>query len=323
METKKDKPHNTVSVDFRGCPIRPSIQEVEKLLKCDMQLDFGQCTAIQMHHVRNCVLITFHGGKEIAEDFVKRNNFQHVIVQDKIKYKIPVHVDDGAIEVRVCDLPIHIEQSEVRRQMKTFGEVISARYDKWKNYFGGVYSGVRIVRMHLHRPIPSYAKFEFKTDSGLESYVSRVSYPGQEQTCQHCNKGVHFHISCTEAAKRNTTLTTEKPIKTAHSNNKQAFSSITTNQSPSKIQPVIVPETPTTTETAENETPTPSSEPEADPQPPTEQFTTVKNTKDKITKNTTASSEEDSNEQTPGEAGAEVASPPRKKMVTRANKRQQ
>lgn len=332
MEIKKSKQNNTVSVDFRGCPIRPSIQEVEKLLKCEMQLDFSQCVAIQMHHVRNCVLITFSGGREIAEEFVKRNNFRHVIVHNTIKYKIPVHVDDGAIEVRVCDLPIYLEQSDVRHQMKAYGEVISARFERWKNYFGGIYSGARIVRMHLQRPIPSYARFEFKTNNGLESFVSRISYPGQVSTCQHCGKEMHLNLTCIEAASRNSTPTpTEQQIKSSQLNEKQTQSSI--SQQKYKTQPeiktTIAANSPVTTIIAETvETETPKAKPQEEKmQPPAEQFTVVK-TKGKIARkqltrheNTAGSSEEDISE-TPDEAGAEVASPPRKKMVTRRSKRQ-
>ena len=333
MEPKKSKSCSRVSVDFKGCPIRPSIQQIDKLLKGEMQLDFKQCTVIQMHHIRNCVLITFSGGKEIAEEFAKRNNCRYSIVHETGKYSIPVHVDDGAIEVRVCDLPIHFEQSKVRQQMETYGEVISARMEKWQNYFGGTYSGVRILRMHLKRPIPSYAKFEFETDNGFESCVSRVAYPGQVATCQFCDKDVHFKISCIEAAKRNTTPTlTKNQMKPSQINVKQTPP---TNQPNNDTQPgtsnTIPADTPATPSIAETETPTPETEPQGDAiQPPAGQFHTVtykqKKTSKQITSHTTDNSEEDNSkphEDIPEDAAAEVASPPRKKMVTRASNRQQ
>ena len=340
MEAKKSNPYTTVCVDFKGCPVRPSIKEVEKLLKQEMKLDFKQCAAIQMHHVRNCTLISFleYRSKEIAEEFVKRNNLKHVILHEHVKYKIPVNIDDGAIDVRVCDLPIHLDQTDVRHQMEAYGEVVSVRYEKWKSYFGGTHSGVRIARMHLQRPIPSYAKFDFKTDNGFESFVSRVAYPGQIATCQYCGKEVHFNISCIEAAKRNPTPTpTKKQTQPTQINEKQML--ISTIQPNSGTQPRTkntTPAAPIITETAEAGKLTPEAESQGEEiQPPADQFNIVQYNRGKKAKNQTTSlenigeagsSEEDiteRNDEIPEDVGAEVASPPRKKMVTRSNKRQE
>ena len=69
-----------------------------------------------------------------------------------------------------------------------YGEVQSVTRERWKNFFPGVYNGVRILHMKLTKPIPS-----FVTISG---HMTSISYPGQQKTCRWCEKAAHPGQKC-------------------------------------------------------------------------------------------------------------------------------
>uniref|UniRef100_A0A182PUI6 RRM domain-containing protein n=1 Tax=Anopheles epiroticus TaxID=199890 RepID=A0A182PUI6_9DIPT len=97
---------------------------------------------------------------------------------------------DDATEVRVRDLPPGIPDSDVTAELGKFGEVLTIVPGVWgaETRLAGIPSGVRIVRMKLSSPIPS-----FITVCGE---VTGVFYRGQKQTCRHCNEALHHGLSC-------------------------------------------------------------------------------------------------------------------------------
>ena len=208
IQTKEPR-DNTAVVDFASCVPRPAIRDIEKLLKSEMKLYIPDLHCIQMHHTRNCVLIMFRELSS-AERFVSEHNLKHFIASGQSNYQIPVYLEDNAVDVRVHDLPLAIASKVIERKMREYGEVLSVNYDRWKNFFPGLYNGVRIVRMRIKKPIPSYLVFS----TGTFSEQSMVSHKNQRTTCQWCDMFSHQGQTCADAAKKTTIETPTTNAKT-------------------------------------------------------------------------------------------------------------
>lgn len=102
-------------------------------------------------------------------------------------------MEDGTIEVRIHDIRPRISNQQVAQRMKEFGPISSVREEVWKDFFPGVPNGVRILRMKLIKPIPSYIT--------IDAVMTLVTYRGQVATCKHCNRNVHYTQTCSEYAK--------------------------------------------------------------------------------------------------------------------------
>ncbi|XP_058451806.1 uncharacterized protein LOC131430674 [Malaya genurostris] len=98
-------------------------------------------------------------------------------------------MDDSAFELRVHDLHSSVTDSYIRKTMSQYGEILSIEKERWKNFFPGILNGVRVLRIHFKKPIPSYVIF------GQDTRIPRkslVTYDNQMATCQYCQKAVHY-----------------------------------------------------------------------------------------------------------------------------------
>lgn len=179
---------NILVVDFSVLPVRPEIAKVEKFLCEDMKLQLKDVTTIQLQHIRNCVLIEM-ASDSLARQYQNVHNCQHVIPYEGRNIKIPVYVDDAAITVRVHDLSTDIPHTAVKKHMEErYGVVLSISRERWKNYFPGIPNGVRVLRMHLTKPIPSFIE--------IEGQLTSITYPNQEKSCRFCQGKAHPQQRC-------------------------------------------------------------------------------------------------------------------------------
>ncbi|XP_058820890.1 uncharacterized protein LOC131683089 [Topomyia yanbarensis] len=198
---------NCVAVDFSKCPVRPSIREVEQLLEVQMKLNLAEVKTLQMHYIKHCVLISFNNINQ-AESFASRNNMQHTAECGNVKYSIPVYIENGAVEVRVHDLATRTPDGAIKKCLQKYGEVDSVTHETWRNFFPGIPNGVRVVRMRVTKPIPSYITVTaLGSDDVLIHQTSLVTYPGQIPTCQFCTKKLHLGKPCVETVKENSNPT--------------------------------------------------------------------------------------------------------------------
>lgn len=151
---------NILVVDFGVLPARPEMSKVEKFLYENIKLKLNDVASIQLHSIRNCVLVELVSA-EVALKYQNGNNLKHVIVHEGRGFKIPVYVDDAAVTVWIHDLSTDIPHIVVKNYMKErYGLVLSIGRERWKHYFSGNPNSVRLLRMHLSKPIPSYIEIE-------------------------------------------------------------------------------------------------------------------------------------------------------------------
>ncbi|XP_058446635.1 uncharacterized protein LOC131427453 [Malaya genurostris] len=290
---------NSICIDFKRCKVRPAANEIEILLKERMHLDANNVTEIQFNKASNCVYIMFKRESD-AIAFASVNNEVHSVECDNIKYKIPVHMVDNAIQVRVHDLPPQSTDEYVRESMSQYGEVLSIEREVWQNFFPGIRNGVREVRMQLRKAIPSYI---ICNQDGKHPCKTLITYENQLVTCQFCEQPAHYGKPCTETAKR-TSSTKDKVNRS-------------TTKTSERSTPVSPSNQPTTATNVQQGAPTATSN----------ELKTANNKenekKTEINNKTTDAAMEDetSHEQSapqPSRKGNGSSSPPRKRVTTRS-----
>lgn len=191
---------NTLVVDFSVLPKRPDASAVEKFMYGELKLDLADVVNIQLHNVRNLVYVEMVD-IATATRYHSSHHLQRVMKVDKQEFKIPVYVEDGAVNVRVHDFPPRTANTVLKEHLQQFGTILSISREKWKNHFPGVYNGVRVVRMRLTKPIPSYQTIDGET--------TLVTYRNQTKTCKYCGRKAHPRQKCTISGKSNTAKDTD------------------------------------------------------------------------------------------------------------------
>ncbi|XP_052563027.1 MAP kinase phosphatase with leucine-rich repeats protein 3-like [Culex pipiens pallens] len=173
---------NAVVIDFNVMPVRPDIETVTKFISKDLKLDQQRVKNLQLNNSRNHVIIEL-GSPEEASDLVDQHNLKHKVGCRGQTFRIPIFVEDNATQVRIHDLPPHMPNDLIVSHLEAYGEVKSIRREVWREYFPGIPNGVRVVRMVLKKPIPSFIK--------VETEISYTSYNQQVRTCRHCANPLH------------------------------------------------------------------------------------------------------------------------------------
>lgn len=195
---------NTVVMDFSVLPVRPKPETIEKFLTRSIKLDMSSIKNLQIHNIRNAALIEMRCQQD-AENLSASHNLQHTIEANNKKILIPIYMEDSAVNVRINDLPPDMPNSVVAEHMKMYGKVKSVVRETWKNYFQGVPNGVRVVRMEVDKPIPSYIT--------ISNEKTTVSYKNQIATCRNCDQRVHPNRKCSDVKTDDSTK--ETPAKDA------------------------------------------------------------------------------------------------------------
>lgn len=194
------KRENTLVVDFSVLPKRPDVSAAQKFIYEEVKLDLADALNIQFHNVRNCVYIEMVDAAT-AKRYFTSHHLRHTMRCDKTDYKIPVFVEDEAVNVRIHDLPPRTPSTVIFESMRSYGTVLSISKEVWKKYFPGFYNGVRVVRMQLNKSIPSYLTIDGET--------TLVTYTNQSKTCKFCGQKAHPRQKCassTSTTPRTTTV---------------------------------------------------------------------------------------------------------------------
>lgn len=210
---------NTLVVDFDVLPVRPSAGIIKQFLDEKLKLDIGLVKNLQLHTIRNCVLIELCS-LDAAESMASTHHLKHTIVSEMKSFNIPVYVEDSAINVRILDLPPAVPNAVVAEHMQQYGKVKSVARELWKKFFPGVPNGVRVVRIELAKHVPSFIQ--------IANHVTTVTYRSQIATCRHCQRKAHPKKKCSEVLaedKGNQTINKESPIAHCEADNQMEESS--------------------------------------------------------------------------------------------------
>ena len=182
---------NILVIDFSVLPDRPNLEVVQRFVEKGLGITSSDLKSIQLHNIRHCVLI------EMADPGAATK----IATETHCKYafkthpgiKIPVYVDDNTVDVRIHDLPLDMPNTKIAEAMREYGEVLTIRDEVWRNFFTGVPNGVRVLKMKLSKPVPSYIT--------VCELSTLATYTGQIASCRRCGKKRHVSKSCAEAIK--------------------------------------------------------------------------------------------------------------------------
>lgn len=183
---------DSLYLDFSGMPVRPKLDKVFDIISKKIILDMTKVNCIQPSMSKARVIIECKS-QSYVEELVSKHSSKHTIEHNNKQYAIPLVPYDNAIEVRVSDLPSYISTDTVARHLAPYGEVTSMQEEVWKNFWPGCPTGVKIARMRVQKPIPSYVP--------ITTHTAYISYRNQVRTCRHCVRALHIGRSCNEARK--------------------------------------------------------------------------------------------------------------------------
>lgn len=185
---------NTLVVDFSVLPERPKLDMVQRFVEKSLGLNPHDLRSIQLHNIRHCVLIQMADSTAAIQTATKHHLKHAFRINPTKKIAIPVYVDDDTVDVRIHDLPPDLDNIKIAEAMLHYGEVITIRDEVWRDVFAGLPNGVRVLKMRLVKPVPS-----FLTICDIRTMASHV---GQVATCRRCGFERHVSKSCSEAAKK-------------------------------------------------------------------------------------------------------------------------
>ncbi|EDS36982.1 conserved hypothetical protein [Culex quinquefasciatus] len=178
---------NSLVFDFNVMPVIPELGTIQRFLQQQIKLDLSSVRNLQVNVSRNQVIIETTTPDQ-AQCIAKNHNSKHFIVHEKKRFLIPIFVEDGSIEVKVHDLPPRMPNHMIEDHLQQYGEIISTHDEVWRDFFPGVPNGVRVVRMKIRKPIPSFVKIE-----GLPAYIA---HKNQIKTCRYCTQKLHAGQKC-------------------------------------------------------------------------------------------------------------------------------
>lgn len=183
---------NCLVIDFNVLPACPDIETIKNFLVEQVKLDLSQVKNLQISTSMNQVFIEMMIPDE-AVQIARNHNAKHFVVSEKKKFFIPLYVEDGATTVKVHDLPPTMPNNLVAAQFEKFGRVVSIRDEVWREFFPGVPNGVRVIRINLVKPIPSFLM--------IEGVLAYTVYINQIKTCRHCSRKLHPGQKCNTTMK--------------------------------------------------------------------------------------------------------------------------
>lgn len=180
---------HTFYIDIRG--IRKLKDEtIFAFVAKKLNLTPQDVTAIQIDRIEGKVFVemqTQEGAEEVVEQY--DNKFE--LNNNGTIHRIRLYVEDGGTDVKLHHLPPKMPDEWIHDYFAAFGEIISIKHELCRSeFFSQTPSGVRVVRIRMNHPIPSFIN--------IRGYNSHVTYTHQIQTCRHCNQEVHFGSSCAE-----------------------------------------------------------------------------------------------------------------------------
>ncbi|EDS30091.1 conserved hypothetical protein [Culex quinquefasciatus] len=136
---------NSLVFDFNVMPVVPELGTIQIFLQQQIKLDLSSVRNLQVNVSRNQVIIettTPDQAFAIARD----HNSKHFIVHAKKRFLIPIYVEDGAIEVKVHDLPPRMPNNIIEEHLKQYGEITSIHNEVWRDFFPGIPNGSNSVQ---------------------------------------------------------------------------------------------------------------------------------------------------------------------------------
>lgn len=213
---------NTFRIDYATIIKKPNYDEVHKFIFEKLGLKREEVQRIHCSRYNGCAFITVND-LDTAIRVVEEHDSKHEIEADGKQHIIRISMVDGSVEVKLYDLSVDVKDEVIAEFLRAYGDVFSMYEKLWdsKYVFGGIPSGIRVVKMLVKKNIPSVVTIDGET--------TLLSYHGQKQTCRHCSEFVHNGITCI--------MNKKLLIQKLATDQKNSFASVTKNTIKSVTKP--------------------------------------------------------------------------------------
>lgn len=176
-------------IDIRG--IRKLKDEsIFTFIAKNLKLTPVDVAAIQIDRIEGKVFVELRTQEEVQRVVEEFDN-KFVLNSNGATHRMRLYVEDGGTDVTLHHLPPKMPEEWIVEYLSAYGEIISIKHEMCRSeFFAQTPSGVRIARIRMTSPIPSFVN--------IKGYSSHCTYSNQIQTCKHCNQEVHFGASCAE-----------------------------------------------------------------------------------------------------------------------------
>lgn len=177
---------NTLSLEFVGMENKLSAYETHVFIQGKFQLQADEVISIGIYGNKIMLKVAT---ADILENIFEtwENKLEYTDANNRL-FQVKLSNESRKNIVKIHRIPIEIPENEIRRALSAYGAIEEIRNDSWKNLPYKCYNDVKIVKVEIQRPIPSYIRI-----MGKQYWTT---YIGQPKTCRRCASTEHEAKDC-------------------------------------------------------------------------------------------------------------------------------
>lgn len=152
---------NTFRIDYAMVPKKPPEEEIHDFVANTLLMNQVEVKRIQCSKYHGCAFVTA-SDLTVAQRVVAEHDGRHEIESDGKVYKLRIKMEDGAVEVKLFDLPEEVLDEQIVDFLSEYGEILTIRELSWNGRFNfpNAATGIRVVKMVVHTNIPSFVTID-------------------------------------------------------------------------------------------------------------------------------------------------------------------
>lgn len=177
---------NTFSFEITEFNRKLSPYEAHVFIQDQLKLDSNNVVSIGMYGSKVMIKVLT---AEILENIFDQweNKLEYTDIEGK-SYKVKLCNESSKNLVKIHHVPIELSDRDIKSVLSTYGVVEEIKNDMWKNLPFKCYNDIKLIKMEIHRPIPSYIRI-----AGKQYWTT---YIGQIKTCRRCASTEHEAKNC-------------------------------------------------------------------------------------------------------------------------------
>lgn len=177
---------NTFSLDFSEVNEKLFAFDYHSYIEKNLKLKNEEVISIGING--NKIFVKVATGELLERIFENFEGKLTYIQRDGISKNVNLFNESLKTTVKIHRIPIEISDNEIRKALNYYGKIENVMNDAWKNLPYTCYNDIKIIKMEIVKPIPSYIPI------GGKYYW--ITYAGQMRTCRRCGSTLHEIKDC-------------------------------------------------------------------------------------------------------------------------------
>lgn len=178
---------NTLSIEFVDYLVKIPAYTAHMFIKESLKLEEDEVVSIGIYG--NKIMIKVSSIDLLESLFSKYEESLEYVDVDGKSYNVKMTNESSKNIVKIHGIPIEIADLDIKKSLSHYGVIENVSNDTWKRLPYKCYNDIKIIKMEIHRPIPSYVRI-----AGKQYWVT---YVGQVKTCRKCASTEHEAKDCT------------------------------------------------------------------------------------------------------------------------------